>query len=232
MKDGRTHLTHKAEHVVNLDRRAIVGVTVQPVADVVREVVGTGGTTAIRCWWFGRRSASAPPSWSPIAGGGAGAAGERPATPFIGIVCAFAGRGDDTCCATGASGWNAPLRICTRRPRCAESICGVSPTSRNVLVHTGGFNVGLPRRRLIGVGTPQGVRGRLAAVVRTLLVLVWRLWTAPTRIGRPEPRHSSLDDEATGRCQHAVTDLRMSVFTTDRWETEAASHRLSPGTEV
>ena len=30
MKDGRTHLSHKAEHAVDLDSGAIVGVTVQP----------------------------------------------------------------------------------------------------------------------------------------------------------------------------------------------------------
>lgn len=29
MKDGRTHLAHKAEHAVDLDRGAIVGVTMQ-----------------------------------------------------------------------------------------------------------------------------------------------------------------------------------------------------------
>jgi transposase len=29
MKDGRTHLAHKAEHAIDLDTAAIVGVTVQ-----------------------------------------------------------------------------------------------------------------------------------------------------------------------------------------------------------
>jgi transposase len=33
MKDGRTHLVHKAEHAVDLETRALVGVTVQD-ADV------------------------------------------------------------------------------------------------------------------------------------------------------------------------------------------------------
>ena len=33
MKDGRTHLAHKAEHAVDLETGAIVGVTVQPAAD-------------------------------------------------------------------------------------------------------------------------------------------------------------------------------------------------------
>jgi hypothetical protein len=30
MKDGRTHLAHKAEHAVDMDTGAIVAVTVQP----------------------------------------------------------------------------------------------------------------------------------------------------------------------------------------------------------
>lgn len=30
MKDGRTHLAHKAEHAVDLDSGALVAVTVQP----------------------------------------------------------------------------------------------------------------------------------------------------------------------------------------------------------
>jgi hypothetical protein len=33
MKDGRTHLSHKAEHAVDLKSGAIVGVTVQPADD-------------------------------------------------------------------------------------------------------------------------------------------------------------------------------------------------------
>jgi transposase len=33
MKDGRTHLAHKAEHVVDLETGAIVGVTVQDADD-------------------------------------------------------------------------------------------------------------------------------------------------------------------------------------------------------
>lgn len=33
MKDGRTHLAHKAEHAVDLETGAIVGVTVQDASD-------------------------------------------------------------------------------------------------------------------------------------------------------------------------------------------------------
>ena len=37
----------------------------------------------------------------------------------------------------------------------------------DLLIHTGGFNLGLLMRQLIGVGTPRGLQGRLS--------LSWRL---------------------------------------------------------
>ena len=40
MKDGRTHLAHKAEHAVDLETGAVVGVTIQG--------AHTGDTTTIR----------------------------------------------------------------------------------------------------------------------------------------------------------------------------------------
>lgn len=41
---------------------------------------------------------------------------------------------------------------------------------KRVLIHAGGFNLGL-MRQLIGVGTPRGLQGRLGAVMAALLVL-------------------------------------------------------------
>ena len=43
---------------------------------------------------------------------------------------------------------------------------------KRLLVHTGAFNLGLLMRTLIGVGTPRGLQGRMAAV-RTLVVALW-----------------------------------------------------------
>ena len=86
MKDGRTHLAHKAEHAVDLDTGAIVAVTLQgadqgdtttivetvtaaaeQVEDAQRdgeapqaldELVGDKGITATRRWWTSTRSVS------------------------------------------------------------------------------------------------------------------------------------------------------------------------------
>ena len=43
---------------------------------------------------------------------------------------------------------------------------------KRLLIHAGGFNLGLIMRHLIGVGTPRGLQGRMAAVMATLFVLV------------------------------------------------------------
>lgn len=53
---------------------------------------------------------------------------------------------------------------------------------KRLLIHTAGFNLGLLMRRLIGVGTPRGLQGRLAATLGTLLTLLRALW-------RPTMRH-------------------------------------------
>ena len=46
---------------------------------------------------------------------------------------------------------------------------------KRVLVHASGFNLGLVMRRLIGVGTPRGLQGRLAALVGCLIAGFGRL---------------------------------------------------------
>ena len=56
-----------------------------------------------------------------------------------------------------------------------------------MLVHVSGFNLGLMMRRLLGVGTPRGLQGRLGAVIMLLLAvrsimrtaLSYRPWPSP-----------------------------------------------------
>ena len=51
---------------------------------------------------------------------------------------------------------------------------------KRLLIHAGGFNLGLLMRQLIGVDTPRGLQGRLAAALAALLVL-WRSLRKPMR---------------------------------------------------
>ena len=43
---------------------------------------------------------------------------------------------------------------------------------KRLLIHAGGFNLGLMMRQLIGLGTPRGLQGRLATVLATLWVFI------------------------------------------------------------
>ncbi|MEP7305885.1 MAG: hypothetical protein ABJA98_10230 [Acidobacteriota bacterium] len=43
---------------------------------------------------------------------------------------------------------------------------------KRLLIHAGGFNLGLIMRQLIGLGTPRGLQGRLRVMIATFLVLM------------------------------------------------------------
>jgi len=96
-------------------------------------------------------------------------------------------------------------RVCLR---------GHANIRKRVLIHAGGFNLGLLMRQLIGVGTPRGLQGRLTAVVATLLALIRSLWNLLIGQGWPGPRVSSIEHHAIA--ESTVMDLgaREMVFTT------------------
>ena len=43
---------------------------------------------------------------------------------------------------------------------------------KRLLIHAGGFNLGLLIRSMLGVGTPRGLQGRLATVIAAVLALI------------------------------------------------------------
>jgi transposase len=123
MKDGRTHLAHKAEHAVDLETGAIVAVTVQgadegdttTIVDTVTAAVEaeskrrrptsttrspwkrsspTRGITAIGSWWNSTPSASAPTSRSPTAVDATGRRNRRPKRRCMAIAGGRAADGD------------------------------------------------------------------------------------------------------------------------------------------
>jgi transposase len=210
MKDGRTHLAHKAEHAVDLETGAIVGVTVQdaddgdtttsiqtlidaaerveavrPDGDGIEEVVGDKGyhsnQSLVDLKAVGIRSYISEPdrgrrSWKkhPTARdavyhnrrrirGSRGQRllrlrGERLERPFAHLY------------ETGGM-----RRVYLR---------GHTNILKRLLIHTGGFNLGLLMRQVIGVGTPRGLQGRLIATLGA--------WLTLTRVSWPMTRHSSL----------------------------------------
>ena len=145
MKDGRTHLAHKAEHAVDLEtgrdrRRDRAGRRRRRHDDEHRDAdrsrradrsgaarrrrhrkrsSATRAITAISRSSISKPWASAATSRNPIAADGTGRRSPRPATRCIAIVGAFAARAACACCGFAASAWNGPSRISTRPAGCA-----------------------------------------------------------------------------------------------------------------
>jgi transposase len=231
MKDGRTHLAHKAEHAVDLETGAIVAVTLQgadtgdtttmvetataaadQIADAqvdvaepqaLEEIIADKGyhsnQTMIDLEAVGVRSYIAEPDrgrrdWSKTPEAQAPVYGNRRRV-------------------RGARG----RRLMRQRgERIERSFAHVYDTGgmrrthlrghtnilKRLLIHAGGFNLGLVMRQLIGVGTPRGLQGRLATVIAALVAL-WSLvnahWTFvgglpsdPPRTFTPRHRHELL----------------------------------------
>ena len=154
MKDGRTHLAHKAEHAVDLETGAVIGVTVQdpdaddtttmvetlitaaeqveamlPAGDGLAEVVGDKGyhsnATLVALADLELRS-----TYRSRTAGDAGGAGRlRPVPPCMPTGVGYGVPVGCACSASGASASNAPTPISTKPGDCAACICGVTPTS-------------------------------------------------------------------------------------------------------
>ena len=65
---------------------------------------------------------------------------------------------------------------------------------KRLLIHAGGFNLGLVMRHLIGVGTPRGLQGRLAAAM-AVVVALWTL-VDDMRIDLSARNRSTLDTDS------------------------------------
>ena len=81
---------------------------------------------------------------------------------------------------------------------------------KRLLIHTGGFNLGLPMRQLIGVGTPRGLQGRLVAVFGALLTLIRALW-------RPVTRHSRQCDSVQRPAVSPSRDTTSRTSVREKW---------------
>ena len=103
MKDGRTRLAHKAEHAVDLETGAVVGVSVQD-ADA-----GDTQTMLDTLVVAAEQLDAVQPS-----GDG------------------FAARAANACCGSAANAWSVPTRISTPPGGCAGCICADTATSSSV----------------------------------------------------------------------------------------------------
>jgi Transposase domain (DUF772) len=204
MKNGRTHLAHKAEHAVDLDTGAIVAVTIQgadqgdtatlpetlaeaveqlhqvtdadgePVA-LADEVVADKGCHSSRAVVLelsahGFRTYISEPdrgdqSWIDQAEARDAVYGNRRRIQGDRGKRLLRRRGERSFAHTYDTGG-------MRRTH----LRGTTNILKRVLIHASGFNLGLVMRRLIGVGTPRSLQGRVAVLI-TVFVSVAGLIT-------------------------------------------------------
>lgn len=75
---------------------------------------------------------------------------------------------------------------------------------KRVLVHASGLNLGLVMRRLIGVGSPRGLQGRLAALIALWISLWWTISAAVSRGPRPWCDVGDSTAALEARCFYAI----------------------------
>jgi transposase len=214
MKDGRTHLAHKAEHAVDLATGAMIPVTVQgadegdttTIVDTVlaaldqidaaqadvdepqlpEEIVTDKGYHSnlimVELAALGLRSYVAEPArgrrnWSKE---------PEAQAPVYGNRRRIRGpRGRRLMRRRGEYVERAFAHIYDTGGMRRTHLRGHTNILKRLLIHAGGFNLGLVMRQLIGLGTPRGLQGRLAAIFDTLCVLMSTASRMLTAISAP-----------------------------------------------
>jgi transposase len=201
MKDGRTHLAHKAEHAVDLETGAIVAVTVQGADQGDTTTIVETAIAAAEQIEDAQTDVPEPqPLEEMIADKGYHSNQTMVDLDALGIRSYIAepdrGRRDWSASPDAqAPVYSNRRRIRGRRgrrlmrqrgERIERSFAHVYDTGgmrrthlrghtnilKRLLIHAGGFNLGLVMRHLIGVGTPRGLQGRLSVVLAALFVLI------------------------------------------------------------
>jgi transposase len=207
MKDGRTHLAHKAEHAVDLETGAIVAVTVQgadegdtttivetaiaaadqledaqasvPEPQRLEEIIADKGyhsnqtmvdLDAVHIRSYIAEPDRGPRDWSE--------APEAQAPVYGNRRRIRGGRGRGLMRQRGERIERSFAHLYETGGMRRTHLRGHTNILKRLLIHAGGFNLGLVMRHLIGVGTPRGLQGRLARValfttLRTLIVDLW-----------------------------------------------------------
>jgi transposase len=210
MKDGRTHLAHKAEHAVDMETGAMVGVTVQgadqgdttTIAETVTaaaeelEAVATAtdGHTAVIDEVVadkGYHSNQVLVDLAALDMRSYIAEPDRGRRVWKNHAAARAAVYANRRRIRGARGRALQRRRSERleRPNAhlyetgrmrRTHLRGHTNILKRLFVQAGGFNLGLFMRTRFGIGTPRGLQGRVAAIV-TLIVALWTRVVAPWR---------------------------------------------------
>jgi len=201
MKDGRTHLAHKAEHAVDLETGAIVAVTVQGADQGDTTTIGETATAAADQIEDAQADVDEPQALEEIIGDKGYHSNQSMVDLEAVGIRSYISEPD-----RGRRDWSkepeaqAPVYRNRRRmrgprgrrlmrqrgERIERSFAHLYDTGgmrrthlrghqnilKRLLIHAGGFNLGLLIRSILGVGTPRGLQGRLAAVLAALATLI------------------------------------------------------------
>lgn len=215
MKDGRTHLAHKAEHAVDLETGAIVAVTLQGADEGDTTTIVETAIAAAEQVEDAQAAVDQPQSLEAIIADKGYHSNQTMVDLEAVTIRSYIAEPD-----RGRRDWSkspeaqAPVygnrrRIRGRRgrrlmrqrgERIERSFAHVYDTGgmrrthlrghinilKRVLIHAGGFNLGLVMRHLIGVGTPRGLQGRFAAIIAVLLAVGSRV-NGPWTFARSRP---------------------------------------------
>ena len=201
MKDGRTHLAHKAEHAVDLETGAIVAVTLQGADQGDTTTLGETATAAADQIEDAQVDVDEPQSLEEIIGDKGYHSNQSMVDLEAVGIRSYIAEPD-----RGRRDWSkepkaqAPVYRNRRRmrgprgrrlmrqrgERIERSFAHLYDTGgmrrthlrghqnilKRLLIHAGGFNLGLLIRSILGVGTPRGLQGRLAAVLAAVAALI------------------------------------------------------------
>jgi transposase len=210
MKDGRTHLAHKAEHAVDLETGAVVAVTVQPadrgdtqslettLSEVLENLAAISEQVELPERALtelvadrGYHSAAVLRRAQELGLRSYIAEPKRPRRRWRGRKAEQKATYANHRRMRGARG----KRLARWRTEKVERsmahsyetgglrrvhLRGHGNIVKRVLVHVAAFNLGLVMQKLFGHGTPRGLQGRLGRLLAVLFTTVWAL-CAPTR---------------------------------------------------
>jgi transposase len=202
MKDGRTHLAHKAEHAVDLDTGAVVAVTVQPADE--GDTKSIEETVAAAAENLEKAKPDHDGIQELVADKGYHsnevlvALDELEVRSYISEPARGRRRWKDKEAARHAVYSNRRRirgdrgrRLLRRRGERLERpfahayetgrlrrlyLRGRSNILKRILIHHAALNLGLLMRNMFGVGTPRSLQGRLAAAFSCLFAVFHRFW--------------------------------------------------------
>jgi transposase len=200
MKDGRTHLAHKAEHAVDLDTGALIAVTVQGADEGDTTTLIETAIAAAEQVEAAQAAVDAPQPLEEVVGDKGYHSNQSMVDLEAVGIRSYVSEPD-----RGRRDWSKEpeaqaavyrnrqrirgrrgRRLMRRRgERIERSFAHLYETGgmrrthlrghqnilKRLLIHAGGFNLGLLLRAILGVGTPRGLEGRAVVVIATLLVL-------------------------------------------------------------